>query len=359
MISIIVPTYREAENIPPLAKSIHASMSTAHMEYEIIIVDDNSDDGTVMAVDALHGRYPVKLIVRTAERGLSSAVIEGFRHAMGDILVVMDADLSHPPEKIPDLVRSITHGGADFAIGSRFTAGGSAEHFNPYRKLNALVSRLMARPLTAASDPMTGFFAFHRNLLPDPGLLNPVGFKIGLEMIVKAGPRVIAEVPIRFSERLHGSSKLSLREQVNYLVHLKRLYEYRFATLTEALTFGLVGASGTLVDLTMVYLSVDLLSLPFRAARVAGFMVAVTSNFFLNRRFTFTNGARKGMLSQYGGFVAVSMAGFIVNWLVSVTLHESWQFFNTHYLAAAFAGVVCGMTINFIGSKFLVFNNRT
>jgi dolichol-phosphate mannosyltransferase len=358
MVSIIVPTYREAPNLTPLVESIHAAMSAAPMEYEIVIVDDDSNDGTVRTVENLERRYPVRLTVRTAERGLSSAVIEGFKRARGEVLVVMDADLSHPPEKIPDLVREITHGGADFAIGSRFVPGGSAEHFSLYRKLNALVSRLLARPLSAVRDPMAGFFAFHRKLLPDPGLLNPLGFKIGLEMIVKAAPRTIAEIPICFSGRMHGASKLSIKEQINYLVHLRRLYEYRYGTLTQAFTFGMVGASGTLVDLTMVFLSVESLSLPFRAARVVGFLFAVTSNFFLNRAFTFPNGRRKRMFSQYAIFMAVSVTGFIVNWLVSVSLYESSAFFNTHYLSAAFAGVVCGMTINFTGSKFLVFTGK-
>jgi dolichol-phosphate mannosyltransferase len=255
-------------------------------------------------------------------------------------------------------VREITHGGADFAIGSRFVPGGSSEHFSLYRKLNALVSRLLARPLSPVRDPMTGFFAFRRKLLPDPGLLNPLGFKIGLELIVKATPRTVAEIPIRFSERMHGASKLSLREQVNYLVHLRRLYEYRYGTLSEAVMFGMVGASGTLVDLTMVFLSVEFLSLPFRAARVVGFLFAVTSNFILNRACTFPNGKRKRMFSQYAAFMAVSVTGFFINWLVSISLHESVAFFNTHYLAAAFAGIVSGMTINFTGSKFLVFSGK-
>lgn len=358
MVSIIIPTYREALNIAPLVVAIHPAMSAARMEYEVVIVDDDSQDGTVQAVENLEGRYPVRLTVRKAERGLSSAVIEGFRRARGEVLVVMDADLSHPPEKIPDLVREVTHGGADFAIGSRFVPGGSAELFTIYRKLNALVSRLLARPLSAVRDPMAGFFAFHRKLLPDPGLLNPLGFKIGLEMIVKAAPRTIAEIPIRFSERRHGASKLSLREQVNYLVHLRRLYEYRYGTLSEAVSFGMVGASGTLVDLTMVFLSVELLSLPFRAARVTGFVFAVTSNFLLNRTFTFPHGRRKRVFPQYAAFIAVSVTGFFINWLVSVSLHESAAFFNTHYLAAAFAGVVSGMAINFTGSKFLVFPGK-
>ena len=113
-------------------------------------------------------------------------------------------------------------------MGSRFIAGGSALHFNWYRRLNALVSRLLAKPLTPLSDPMSGFFAFPRALLKPETQLHPRGFKIGMEIIIKAGPAKIAEIPIQFEKRLHGQSKLSFREQVNFLIHLARLYRYRW-----------------------------------------------------------------------------------------------------------------------------------
>ena len=228
-ISIIVPTYREAENIPILSQEIDQALKASRLPYEIVIVDDDSGDGIVDVVDELKkNSFNITLIVRKRERGLSSAVMEGLRSATGDIAVVMDADLSHPPQKIPDLVTPIIRDEADFVIGSRFMTGGSAAHFTWYRKLNALAARILARPFTGVTDPMAGFFAFHRKLLTPEVTLNPLGFKIGMEIIVKAAPKRITEIGIHFQERRNGKSKLSFKEQVNYIIHLKRLYTYKW-----------------------------------------------------------------------------------------------------------------------------------
>lgn len=355
LVSIIVPTYKEARNIPVLAEKIHAAMSGAALPYEVIVIDDDSRDGIDREISSLKKKYPVELMVRMNERGLSSAVIEGFRLARGDILVVMDADLSHPPEKIPDLIRPIVERKADFIIGSRFVAGGSAEHFSWYRRLNAWVSRVMAMPFTRVKDPMAGFFAFPGSLLPPLETLNPLGFKIGLEVLVKGDPSRIMEVPIQFRERLYGESKLSVREQLNYIFHLSRLFRYRYRGLVEFIRFSLIGASGMVVDLFFVFLSYRVLSHSFHVARVVGFMFALTSNFLLNRKFTFENSDNGNPFRQYAAFFAVCCTGFLFNWLISVRLYETSPFFHRFYLCAAFIGILGGLVINFTGSKLFVF----
>ncbi len=362
-VSIIVPTYKEAENITPLSEQIDQAMKHAKLTYEIIVVDDDSKDGIIEAVEKLKNRYNIKLKVRKAEKGLSSAVIAGFGMVTGGLIVVMDADLSHPPLKIPELVTPILDGKSDFMIGSRFVKGGSAPHFNWYRKLNAWVSKMIARPFTRVADPMAGFFAFDRRLFK-PGLeLNPLGFKIGLEMIVKASPKRISEVPIQFRERQFGESKLSLKEQICYLIHIKRLFEYKYGTLAEFTKFCLIGGFGMMVDLAFVYLSMQIFMIlgiipklfQFRIARMIGFVFAVTSNFLFNRKFTFSRAEEGNIYRQYLSFFVVSLIGFIVNWFVSVYLYEYVAFFNTHYLIAAFMGILGGTVINFTGSKFFVF----
>jgi dolichol-phosphate mannosyltransferase len=263
-ISIIVPTYKEAKNIPVLAEKINSALKKHKLGYEIIIVDDNSRDGIENAVIRLKKKYPVTLKVRVDERGLSSAVIEGFRIAKGDVFVVMDADLSHPPEKIPELIGKILNDGAEFVVGSRFVEGGSALHFDWYRKLNAWISKMLARPFTSVKDPMAGFFAFPKSILTNLEELNPLGFKIGLEVIVKCKPRKVVEIPIQFQERLYGESKLSFKEQVLYLFHLRRLFMYKYRHLAEFIQFALIGGIGMMVDLFFVFLSYGILSLPFR-----------------------------------------------------------------------------------------------
>ena len=227
LISIIVPTFREAENIPVLLEKIDDNMKSSNLPYEIIIVDDDSQDGIVDKIDRLKNNYNVKIVVRKKERGLSSATLTGFRAAAGDILVVMDADLSHPPEKIPELVRPILGNCSQFVLGSRFVGGGSTPYFNIYRKFNAFISKILARPLINVKDPMAGFFAFPKSILKNIKNINPLGFKIALEIMVKCSPKHIVEIPIHFQERLYGESKLSLKEQLKYLIHLKRLYQYK------------------------------------------------------------------------------------------------------------------------------------
>lgn len=225
-ISVIVPTYREAENLPELLPRIHAALESPH---EIVIVDDDSRDGTEAAVAAqAKAGIPVRLIVRQGERGLSSAVIRGFREATGDVLVCMDADLSHPPEALPRLVAALAEADCEFVIGSRYVAGASTdEDWGLFRWLNSRVATLLARPFTNARDPMAGFFALERETFARAGDLSPIGYKIALELIVKCGIRRVAEVPIHFADRQHGTSKLNFREQLNYLRHLGRLTAWK------------------------------------------------------------------------------------------------------------------------------------
>jgi len=149
-VSIIVPTYQEAANLRLLVPRIASAMQSTCQSYAILIMDDRSDDGTDEVVRSLAERYPVELIVRTGPRDLSAAVLEGLRRAKGESLLVMDADLSHPPEAIPDLLSAIEQPGIDFVIGSRFTAGGKTEDWGGHRRLNSYVASLLCRPLCGA-----------------------------------------------------------------------------------------------------------------------------------------------------------------------------------------------------------------
>jgi dolichol-phosphate mannosyltransferase len=193
----------------------------------LIIVDDDSRDGTDQAVRSL-ARSWIRLHVRTSERGLSSAVIAGCRLASAPFVVVMDADLSHPPEAIPAILHELETG-ADFVVGSRYAPGGSTDAaWTLFRRANSWFATLLARPLTKLSDPMSGFFAMRAADFARARDLNPVGYKIALELLVKGPFQAVREVPIHFADRKRGQSKLSLREQARYLVHLGRLYRFRF-----------------------------------------------------------------------------------------------------------------------------------
>jgi dolichol-phosphate mannosyltransferase len=226
-VSVIVPTYREAGNLPTLIERIDALRQSQGMEVELVIADDDSRDGTEELVERAQKPW-VRLLVRKANRGLSRAVIDGLALAKHEYLVVMDADLSHPPETIPALLSAL-ESGADFALGSRYVEGGSTDaEWGAFRWLNSQVATLLARPFTKVKDPMSGFFALRRETLESGGPLNPVGYKIGLEIIVKCGCERVVEVPIHFVDRQVGESKLTLKEQLKYLQHLGRLFTYKY-----------------------------------------------------------------------------------------------------------------------------------
>ena len=229
LISIVVPTYREAQNLEPLITEIAQAMHAASLRYEVILVDDDSRDGSedVVARLAAEG-HPVRIITRVSERGLSSAVIRGFHESKGTCLVCMDADLSHPPEAVPRLVKALRETEIDFVIGSRYVPGGSTdEDWGMLRRWNSKIATLLARPFTSVKDPMAGLFALPRAVFDRAEALDPIGYKIGLELIVKCRCRKVREIPIHFIGRRLGESKLNLKEQFNYLRHLARLAMYK------------------------------------------------------------------------------------------------------------------------------------
>jgi dolichol-phosphate mannosyltransferase len=226
-VSVIVPTYREADNLPLLVPRIAAALHALRRPGEILVIDDDSPDETQAVCARLARAHPLRLVTRRGERGLATAVLHGLRLAGGEVVVVLDADLSHPPEAIGALVAELERPPADFVLGSRYVAGASTdEGWGLFRRLNSLVATALARPITTARDPMAGFFAVHRSTVAAARPLDPVGYKIALELIVKCGCRHVREVPIHFADRVKGESKLNLREQINYLRHLARLYRF-------------------------------------------------------------------------------------------------------------------------------------
>ena len=241
--SIIVPTIDEAENLPPLVRRIAAAMNGR--AYEIIVVDDDSRDDTGAVCAALSRAYPLALHVRErADDGLGGAVLTGLRLARGDVLVVMDADLQHPPEALPALVEPLERepgdpDAADFVVGSRHVPGGTIEgRWGVVRRVNSRVATLLARPFAGrTTDPMSGFFALRRATLRRARRLAPLGYKIGLELMCKCRARRVHEVPIHFGSRARGRSKLTVRQQFRYLEHLSRLYDFTFPRLSPAVKF--------------------------------------------------------------------------------------------------------------------------
>ncbi len=225
--TVILPTYEEAANLPDLVPRIVDALGTyGDTACEVLVVDDDSPDGTADVARELGRRLPVRVQVRKGERGLAGAVIAGFHLARGAASVVMDADGSHPPSALPAMVRPVLDGRADVVVGSRHLPGGGSEGWPLRRRVISRGAGLLARPLSPMTDPTTGFMAVRTELacgLP----LEPMGFKIVLETVVRGWPLRLDEVPIRFTDRRAGQSKLSGGVTLRYLQHLARLYRLR------------------------------------------------------------------------------------------------------------------------------------
>jgi len=353
-IDVVVPTFREALNVPLLIERL-AVLKGSHIPHlRLTIVDDNSRDGTQEAVERLNLPW-VDLIVRTSDRGLSSAVLEGLNRTSGDVIIVMDADLSHPPEAIPKMLDELGKG-SEFVVGSRYAEGGvTDDNWGFFRWINSRVATLFARPFTSINDPMSGFFALRRATYSKADFLNPIGYKIGLELLVKCRCSRVSEVPIAFTDRIHGESKLSLREQLRYIQHIRRLFLYKYGAWSEVAQFIVVGASGVLVNLVAVTL---LLHTGFSAdVSIAGaIVVSIFTNFLLNRRFTFSYSKGGHMPTQFLSYLVSVSFGALVNYFGALLLLDLFPKFIPQL--ASLGGIAVATVANFIALKFLVFKRK-
>jgi dolichol-phosphate mannosyltransferase len=225
--TVVVPTYNERDTIGGLLRRLAAAMRGAPHTCEVLVIDDSSPDGTGQVAAGvaaeLQDVFPVIVVTRPGKSGLASAVLEGVRRARGRVIVVMDSDLSHPPETVPALLRAVA-GGAAVAVGSRYVPGGGVRDWPIRRKVMSRVATWMARGLLGVrvADPMSGFFAARRGLFEDAPV-EGLGYKILLELLVLHPAAAVVEVPYVFTERAGGESKLDAAEVGNYLRLLGRL----------------------------------------------------------------------------------------------------------------------------------------
>lgn len=337
-LSLVIPTYKERDNIQNVIRILSQLLEEAVLgDYELIIVDDDSPDRTWEVAQSLMGEYPkLRVMRRQVERGLSSAVIRGWQCARGRVLGVIDGDLQHPPEVLPQLLRGI-EGGADLAVASRHIEGGGVSSWSMMRRLlsrGAQVLGLIILPgvLGRVSDPMSGYFMVRRSAIAGV-TLNPVGYKIILEVIGRGRVGDIAEVGYVFCERQEGESKVTWKQYVEYIHHLIRL---RLSTgrlgklsrkinfpLGRFLRFGLVGLSGVFIDMTLLYLLSDPTTLgwPLTLSKIIAGEIAIFNNFLWNDAWTFADVTMKqrGLrqrLKRLLKFNVICLAGLMINVLV-------------------------------------------
>ena len=353
-IDIIIPTYQEADNIKALVERIANVRAEQHYNLNLFFVDDNSQDGTEKIVEELALDW-VNLIVRKDERGLSSAVLKGIDTGTSDYIVVMDADLSHPPEAIPSMLKKLEEG-ADFVVGSRYIEGGSTDdNWGFYRWLNSQIATLLARPFTNISDPMSGFFSLKREKYNQAIDLNPVGYKIGLELIVKCNCKRVVEVPIHFSDRIHGESKLNFKEQLKYIQHIRRLFVHKYGSSSEIVQFLAVGMSGVVVNLSTLTFLVSL-GMERNLSVAAAIAVSICTNFLLNRNFTFGHSRNGKIHRQFVTYASTVSIGAVVNFIVAYILLAMFPDMRVQF--ASLAGILAATTLDFMAMKFIVFKKK-
>lgn len=222
-VSIVVPTFNERERLTDLVDAIFAAYDAGALDGELVIVDDNSPDGTGRLADDLARRHRITVVHRAGKLGLGTAVIEGFAAATAPIVGVIDADMSHPPALLPRMLAAMRAASADVIVGSRYIPGGGTRNWEPSRLLMSRVACLMARGLTPIRDATSGFFLIRRDLAQGVRI-SAGGFKICLELLVRGRPASVLEVPYVFEGRTAGESKMNLKEALGYLRQLWELW---------------------------------------------------------------------------------------------------------------------------------------
>ncbi|MCC5646893.1 glycosyltransferase [Nostoc sp. CHAB 5824] len=335
-LSLVIPTYKERDNIKNVVSILSQLLDESIPgNYELIVVDDDSPDRTWEIAQSLTTEYPqLRVMRRQQERGLSSAVIRGWQAATGNVLGVIDGDLQHPPEVLMQLLRSVEQG-ADLAVASRHVDGGGVSSWSVVRRFlsrGAQLLGLVILPgvLGRVSDPMSGYFMVRRSAIAN-ATLNPVGYKILLEVIGRGKVDQVAEVGYVFCERKEGESKVTWKQYIDYIHHLVRL---RLSTgrvgrlsrkinfpVGRFLRFGLVGFSGLFVDLTVFYLLRTVIHLGLTRSTILSAGVAIINNFLWNDLWTFgdiSQGQRDlhQRFKRFLKFSTICLAGVILQALI-------------------------------------------
>lgn len=231
-LTVVIPTYNERDGLAELARKLFEAAGSAGVNLEVVVVDDNSPDGTGHIADDLSRTHRMQVIHRAGKLGLGTAVVAGFQVANAEVVGVMDADFSHPPALVPKMLAAFTATGADVLVASRYIPGGSTPNWPLTRRLMSRAACLLARPLSPIRDAASGFFLIRRSIARQV-VIKAGGFKICLELIVRGWPTRLTEIPYQFDDRESGESKMSKREAAGYLVQLKDLYLLRWSKLSR------------------------------------------------------------------------------------------------------------------------------
>lgn len=357
-LSIILPAFNEAKNIPLIVDKIADAMDD--IAYEVIVVDDNSPDGTAGVTRAIGRDKPnVRCVRRVGRRGLSGACIEGMMAANAPVVVVMDADMQHDETRLPVMLQEIRNG-ADLVIGSRYVGEGSASS-GFQKKTRAKGSELataLANRITGkyTTDPMSGFFMMTRDLADRAApAISRDGFKILFDIVSRFGRELtIREVPFQFRERVEGESKLGFLVTVQFLGLLVSRMTGGLMPV-KFLLYGIVGFTGLFVHMATLFLLRGAFDIAFPTAQLVATFVAMTSNFAFNNEVTFAHRKLTGWRFVTGllTFYAVCSIGALANVSISTRLFE-WDW---SLAVAGFAGAVMSAVFNYAVTKLVTWRD--
>jgi dolichol-phosphate mannosyltransferase len=394
--SIVIPTYNESGNILRLISEIEKNLPTNDFT-EIIVVDDNSPDGTGKLVEdyitkegikakeknSSHTKnHILKVVHRTGKEGLIPAILDGVRQSSGTNVLIMDADFSHPPEVIPKIMSELKRNPNSIVIGSRYIEGGKVVGWPARRKILSKGASTLARlglNVKTVKDPMSGLFALPRELIQNISIATK-GYKILLEILVKNKEIPVIEVPYTFTDRQSGKSKMSYNVIVNYAEAIWQLYQHGqksdLVKISEQVNkrsvqfiskvgrYYTIGISGLIINYIVSFLlandvanSIRLLSnVWYLEASIIGAVISSTSNFFLNKYWTFEDKRFevRSTARQYLSFMSMSAIGLIIQ--ISLLYYMVENF--VPYRISLIVAIAVATTINFILNKKFTFKEK-
>lgn len=347
-LAIIVPTFKEAKNVAELVERLRTAL--IDVRFEIIIVDDNSPDGTADTARNL-GQIDarVRCIQRIGRRGLSSAVIEGMLATSAPLVAVIDGDLQHDETVLPKMLTELQNESLDVIVGSRYVAGGGTGDWDADGVLQSKLATRIAKFMTKVDlgDPMSGFFMLRTKVLRDHAdKLSGVGYKILLDILATPKkPLKVKEVPYEFRARKQGESKRDFKVLLEYLELLLSKSIGRYVPV-KFIMFSMVGTLGVIVHMAVLSLLFKTAGLTFAAAQIVATVVAMSANFFVNNVFTYFDRRLRGwkLLPGWISFCAASSVGALANVGISVFMFQSYAMI---WYVSALAGIIVGSAWNY------------
>jgi dolichol-phosphate mannosyltransferase len=360
-LTVIIPTFNEEANIHNIVMAVDAVFHEHSLYGQILVVDDNSSDATIGIVNELKmAKENVEILVRKHDHGLSQSVADGFSHASSDVLIVIDADFSHPPVLIPRMHEEIRKGN-DIVIGSRYMEGGGIKKWPLKRRIISIGATFLGRLLFPdITDPVSGFFAVRKQVV-ERAPLKPRGYKILLEVLGKGTWMTAREIPFEFIDREIGTSKLKIKTIIEYAqqiadIAIYSLFNKKSAARKEwenVMKFGIVGISGIVVNLCILYLLVQYLHTYDLLASGIAIELSILNNFIWNDLWTFQavkNQLYSSRWHRLAAFNVISAGGVVINLGIFYFLTRG---FAVYYLFAQFIGILIAFVWNFFVNRNL------